>query len=499
MTAFVLVPDLYTGGWIWEETAAALRASGAEVHPVTLSGMGERREEAGTGTDLHTHVDDVLRVLDGVRQPEAVLVGHGYGVVPLLGAADRRPARVARVVHLDAGLHRSGDPALAVVSDPAVHARLREDGTAVTDLAPPPAGHWQRCGSVHGVPAAVLAEPARRAAPQPVRTLTTPLHLTGAAAKLPVTGVLCTAGGADLATLEAVVRLGDGRFTVLTGERVRLLELDAGHWPMLSCPDALAEVLLRAADGEGTRLRAEPAPTAPHLQPFLLDPPVCRRERAGRIDLHLPEADGPRPAVLLVHGGPVPAGAEPTPRDRPAFTGYARLLASRSVVGVTLDHRLHALTDVPQAAADVAGAVAQLRADPRVDADRVALWFFSAGGLLAAKWLAAPSRWLRCVAMTYPVLAPLPNWGLDPTGVSASDAVHRAAGLPLVLTRVERERPAIAATVAAFAAAAAHCGADLELIDVPGARHGFETLDHTPLTRAAVHRAVDAVVNRLHR
>ena len=66
MTAFVLVPDLYTGGWIWEETAAALRGSGAEVHPVTLTGMAERRQEAGTGTDLHTHVEDVLRVLDAV-------------------------------------------------------------------------------------------------------------------------------------------------------------------------------------------------------------------------------------------------------------------------------------------------------------------------------------------------------------------------------------------------------------------------------------------------
>ena len=386
-----------------------------------------------------------------------------------------------------------------MVSDPAVHARLRDESASVTDLAPPPAGRWQRCGSVHGVPATALAELARRAAPQPVSTLTTPLHLTGAAANLPVTGVLCTGSGADIATLEALVRMGEGQFAVLTEERVRLLELDAGHWPMLSCPHALAEVLLRAAAGEGARLHVQAAQAAPHVEPFLLDPPVCRRERAGRIDLHLPAADGPRPAVLLVHGGPVSADARPTPRDWPAFTGYARLLASRGAVGATLDHRLHALTDFPAAADDVADAVARLRADPRVDAGRVALWCFSSGGLLAATWLAAPPPWLRCVALTYPVLAPLPNWGLDPAGLSAADAVHGTGGVPVVLTRVERERPAIAATVAQFAAAAANCGADLELIDVPGAGHGFETLDHTPHTRAAVHSAADAVLDRLYR
>ncbi|HET9893893.1 MAG TPA: hypothetical protein VFQ44_03065 [Streptosporangiaceae bacterium] len=51
-----------------------------------------------------------------------------------------------------------------------------------------------------------------------------------------------------------------------------------------------------------------------------------------------------------------------------------------------------------------------MRADPRVDAGRVALWFFSGGGLLPADWLCAPPEWLRCVAATYPWLAPPPDW-----------------------------------------------------------------------------------------
>ena len=497
MTAFILVPDLYTAGWVWEEVAVGLRGAGAEAHPVTLTGMGERKAEAGPLTDLRTHVEDVLRVLDGVGTDEVVLVGNGYGIVPLLGAADRRPGRVSRVVHLDAGLHRSGESALALVTDPAVHAQLNAATGADGWLAPPPEGAWQRCGSVYGVPTGALADLARRAAPQPVRTLTQPLRVCDATASLPTTGVLCTASGTDVAMLEGIVRTGDPRLRVLTEERVRFLELDAGHWPMLSCPGAVTDALLRAAAGQGHRLTG--APTEPSARRFLLDPPACPRERTGRIDLYLPQADAPRPAVVLVHGGPVAEGTEPTPRDWPTFTGYGRLLASRGVVGVTLDHRLHALTDFPRAAQDVLAAVAQVRADPRVDAERVALWFFSGGGLLAARWLAAPEPWLRCVALTYPVLAPLPDWGLDPNGLSAARAVRAAGAPPVVLTRVERESPAIAATVAEFSAAAGDRGAPLEVIDVSGARHGFETLEHTPDTCAAVHRAVDAVRAHLER
>ncbi len=499
MTAFILVSDLYTGGWVWEEVAVRLRGSGAEAHPVTLTGMAERRREAGPLTDLHTHVADVLRVLDGVGTDDVVLVGNGYGIVPLLGAADRRPGRVSRVVHLDAGLHRSGEAALALVTDPAVRERLGDAAEGDWRLPPPPEGAWQRCGSVHGVTAEDLADLARRAAPQPVRTLTQPLHISDDTASLPTTGVLCTASGTDVAMLEGLVRTGDPRLKVLTEERVRFLELDAGHWPMLSCPGAVTDALLRAAAGRGHRITAGEDEPSPGERTFLLDPPAYPRERRGPVDLYLPEAEGPRPAVVLVHGGPVPAGVEPTPRDWPAFTGYGRLLASRGVVGVTAGHRLHALTDFPRAAQDVAEAVALVRSDPRVDAERVALWFFSAGGLLAARWLAAPEPWLRCVALTYPVLEPLPNWGLDPAGLSAVCAIRGAGALPVVLTRVERESPAIAATVAEFAAAAAERGADLEPIDVPGARHGFETLDHAPQTRAAVHRAVEEVLARLER
>ncbi|MBZ4016829.1 alpha/beta fold hydrolase [Streptomyces purpurogeneiscleroticus] len=512
MTAFVLVSGSYTGGWVWWEVAARLRESGAEVHPATLTGMGDRRHLAGPGTDLETHVEDVVQLLDHMDEPEAVLVGHCYGIHPVLGAAGRRPERVARVVYLDAGMPQDGDPALRLVPDPVVRDRLLGEGEGEGDrpadvwrLPPPAAGEWQRWGSTAGLSAADLARLTRLAAPQPRGTLTQPLRLPEAAAALPVTGVFCTANGASIAAAEMMVGFGDPRLQALVDPRVTFFELDTGHWPMLSAPDELAGVLLKAAAGEGYRLPATLREKPAHLRPFLLDVPERRRERIGRVDLHLPddvpadpaEVDRPRPAVVFVHGGPVPPGVAPTPRDWPTLVGYGRYAAGLGAIGVTLDHRLHALTDYPRAAEDLAEAIDLVRADPRVDEDRIALWHFSAGGLLLADWLAAPPPWLRCVAASYPVLAPPPSWGPVESRFRPVTAVRGAGRLPVVLTRVGQERPKFAATVEEFLAAAADCGAEVEVVDIPQGHHGFETLDHTDEARAAVERAARSVLGHL--
>src|SRR5512133_1042572 len=113
-----------------------------------------------------------------------------------------------------------------------------------------------------------------------------------------------------------------------------------------------------------------------YLNPFVLPIEARPAERRGSIDLYLPEETQPRPAVVFVHGGPIPVDLRPTPREWPVYQGYGSLAAARGVVGVTVDHRLHDLASYPLAAADVAAAVEQARADPRVDADRVAIWLF---------------------------------------------------------------------------------------------------------------------------
>ncbi|WP_037579026.1 alpha/beta hydrolase fold domain-containing protein [Phaeacidiphilus oryzae] len=513
MTAFLLVSGPFTDDRIWSRTAAALRAEGATALPVTL----DRRPQA----DLETQIAGLVRVLPA--EEPVVLVGHDYAIHPVLGAADRHPERIARIVYLDAGLPQDGDPPLALVQDPAVHRLLGGDGEPVASVPPPGSREdWRRWGSLDGLGAEQLALLAASAAAQPARTLTQPLRLTGAAAALPTTGILCTAdGGPTIDGIQDLVRVGPPWLRRLTEPQVGFFELPTGHWPMLSCPEELARVLLRAAAGEGRRLSPPPGAAdpsgdrlagglAPYLRPFPLDVPVPPRERNGRLDLYPPgpgtASDGPLPAVLFVHGGPVPPDLVPAPRDWPLLRGYAAYTASLGAVGALVEHRLHGLADYPRAAEDVAEALDGLQADPRVDPERIALWYFSAGGLLSADWLAGrtgrPGPPPRCVAFTYPVLAPLPGWGatrLDPTEALAARSRDADPAPAIVLTRVGLEIPQIAATVEQFLRAAEKSATPVEVLDVPDGTHGFETReDHpTPATRTAVTRSVRTVLDRL--
>ncbi len=233
-----------------------------------------------------------------------------------------------------------------------------------------------------------------------------------------------------------------------------------------------------------------------HERPFVLDVPARPRERQGQVDFYLPDQAGQAPAVLFVHG-PLPEAQRPTPRDWPVFTGYARLVATLGSVGVTVDHRLFGPDDFSRAAQDLADAVELVRRDPRVDADKIALWFFSGSGLLTPRWLADPPAWLRCLAMTYPLLAPASWWGPVNVGTLPSAAVEGAGSLPIVLTRVGLERPEVAATVADFLTAAAAHEVDVEIIDVPNGHHAFDLKDYTDESRKAVVAAVRSVLGRL--
>ncbi|MFE1270333.1 alpha/beta fold hydrolase [Streptomyces sp. NPDC058758] len=486
MTAFVLVGGAFTGGWVWDGVAERLREAGAEAHPVTLDG--------DPGAGLGTHTEQLTALLDRTDGPDVVLVGHDYGIHPVLAAVGRRADRVARVVYVAAGLPQDGDPALLLVRDEAVRDRLGRDATP---LPPPRGGEWARWGSLDGLTGEDLDRLDRLAVPQPARTLTEPLRLDAALERVPAAAVMCTADGPDLDAVEMMIRTGPVSLRKLAGPGYAFFELAAGHWPMLSHPGELAGLLLRAAAGEGRRLTlGEEQPSYDSLE-FLLATREIPYERHDRLDVYAPDGEERRPAVLLVHGGPVDAGRVPTPRDTPFYRGYARHLAGLGVVGATVDHRLHALTDYARAAADVSEALDRLRAHPRVDPDRIAVWIFSGGGLLAAHWLAAPPPWLRCLALSYPVLAAPPGWETVESRFRPVDALAGAGALPVVLVRAGREHPAFAATVEAFLAAAGKHGTDLELVDVPDGRHGFEALDRTAASRDAVARSVRAVLDRL--
>lgn len=230
---------------------------------------------------------------------------------------------------------------------------------------------------------------------------------------------------------------------------------------------------------------------------FFFDVPPARRDRQEFLDVYTSE-DGNgerRPAVLFIHGGPVPEDQFPRPRDWEGFSAYASLAAAFGLVGITFNHRLYTDEHYPLAADDVATAIEQTRALESVDSDRIGLWFFCVGGGLAADWLADPPDWLGFVAWTYPVLAPPPDWPGDRKRFDVVNAATSSLRLPKLLLRVGNEYEYFAETQNDFVDSIRQQNGALEVIDLPEAVHGFEHLGCVEQSRNGVDRAMRWVAN----
>ncbi|MFD7975367.1 alpha/beta fold hydrolase [Streptomyces sp. NPDC059071] len=257
MADFILVAGGWLGGWAWRDVAGELARRGHRARPVTLTGLGERRHLARRDTGLSTHVDDIVQVLDHEEATGAVVVGHSYGIFPVVGAADRRPERIGRIVYLDTGVPQDGDTVKDGFMDETRRAAVEEmvaaDGDGWRFPLPPEdrLGEW---GSLSGMDEEALARMRRLAAPHPYACFTERISLGGAVWSLPSSAVFCTHNGVSIAMVEALYAAGDPRVSGAVGADATFFELATGHYPMLSVPVELADVLIEAATGGGRRL-----------------------------------------------------------------------------------------------------------------------------------------------------------------------------------------------------------------------------------------------------
>lgn len=230
MTHFVLVAGAWLGSWAWRDVEPGLRAAGHGVHPLTLSGLGDKQEAAA---GQQTHVQDIVEEVERLDLRDVVLVGHSYAGIPVGQAAERIGDRLARVVFVDSGVPADGE---SFVSG-------RPDGRAGVEAAiaanegfwPPPAA--ADCAG-QGLTDEQIARFVGGSTPHSGDTLTEPAALTRPLGLLPATYVMCL-----------LDRPGPSREVaeLLTSERWRLVTMDTGHWPMFSQPRELARILLDAA------------------------------------------------------------------------------------------------------------------------------------------------------------------------------------------------------------------------------------------------------------
>jgi acetyl esterase/lipase len=225
-------------------------------------------------------------------------------------------------------------------------------------------------------------------------------------------------------------------------------------------------------------------------------------EPALKMDLYLPKEAPPAagwPVVVLVHGGPIPAGW--APKEWGVYRSYGELLAASGLAAVTFNHRLHASADYPRAAGDVDALIAHVRAEARgygIDPDRVAVWAFSGGGPLLASALAGRAAYVRAAVSYYAFLGPPQAAAAEPR-LSALDLVRPASPPlpPLLIARAGRDDPALNASVDAFVTAALASGVTLELMNHPAGRHGFDILDDDDRSRDVIRRTVAFLRERL--
>jgi acetyl esterase/lipase len=214
---------------------------------------------------------------------------------------------------------------------------------------------------------------------------------------------------------------------------------------------------------------------------------VVYRTAAGQplhMDVYSPP--GPprtRPAVILVHGGPIPrTGA----KNMGVFVSYGELLAAFGFVAVTFDHRFLAPHRLPDASEDVAEVVARVRsgAGPLgVDPERLALWAFSGGGSFLAAPLRERPTWLRAVVAYYAVLDLQEDPRFSATLALGEDA--RTAP-PLLVARAGLDDPLLNEGTDRFIRAATAGAATLDLLNHPGGRHAFDILDDDPRSRQII-------------
>lgn len=238
MTTFLLVPGAALGRWALDDVVRDLRARGYDASAISLTGLADRADEATPDTNLQTHVDDVVSAVRALETNDVVLVGHSYAGAVVAEAAPAVADHLQRLVLLAGMVLPAGmsmmemlppgaeEPFLAAVVD-GPHGELQPPMTREQlDL------YW----GDHGLAGAAGQAWDDRATPHPVGTYRSPARVgPDGLGDLPRTSISCA---------------GDPGPATSPGPDWDQRELATGHWPMLTDPTLLVDLLVDIASAD---------------------------------------------------------------------------------------------------------------------------------------------------------------------------------------------------------------------------------------------------------
>jgi dienelactone hydrolase len=224
---------------------------------------------------------------------------------------------------------------------------------------------------------------------------------------------------------------------------------------------------------------APPAPPAGSAAPpeyrLVLRPPgrlprVTSAELGGDrvIEVHHGPAGGPVVVFLNGVGAPI--------RTWQGYREWAQLLVAAGVNAVLYDG---------SSVADAEAALAHLESRGgalRLDLDRLCVFASSANGRVGVRLPLRPSgQRIDCAVYYYPIM----------------DVPAARADMPVMLVRTGIDQAALLASIDAWIGAAVAVNADVQVVNLPRHRHGFDARDDDDESRRVIRATVDFFVRHL--
>lgn len=229
MAAIVLIHGAYQGGWIWRHVATRLRAAGHQVFAPTLDGCAERAHALRPGITNTAHGQEIAGLLFYEDLHDTVLVGTSCGGMVMAAAAEHARDRIARLVFADALALLDGERLADIVARPTAVSTELATGVSRDDAA----------GRLFSELDPALRDwAAARTTLHPIAAMAAPMELPSFWQQTWDADVVWCRNSAN-------PPLAHQR---RTAEKLnaRWHELDTGHYPMLSMPGSLADIIMPA-------------------------------------------------------------------------------------------------------------------------------------------------------------------------------------------------------------------------------------------------------------